>query len=213
MGENGENKDKDVVDDNQEVVDTGSDNSGNGVKTYTQEEVNALLAKEKSAGQSDVYKKLGIDPTDEKVVAMFKAFVESQKTEADKQKEASDKQQAALIMAQERANIAEAKAEAMKLGAKAEFVEDVVTLALAKKTEDGDIKSVINELKTKYSVWFGASEDKGKDSDESTGDKGTGASVKPSGKGKSGGRAATGIGKRLAEKRLSSSSVKKSYWS
>ena len=160
-----------------------------------------------------MYKKLGIDPTDEKVVAMFKAFVESQKTEADKQKEASDKQQAALIMAQERANIAEAKAEAMKLGVKAEFVDDVVTLALAKKTEDGDIKSVINELKTKYSVWFGASEDKGKDSDESTGDKGTGASVKPSGKGKSGGRAATGIGKRLAEKRLSSSSVKKSYWS
>ena len=86
-------------------------------------------------------------------------------------------------------------------------------LPLTPKTEDGDIKSVINELKTKYSVWFGASEDKGKDSDESTGDKGTGASVKPSGKGKSGGRAATGIGKRLAEKRLSSSSVKKSYWS
>ena len=102
----------------------------------------------------------------------------------------------------------------MKLGAKAEFVDDVVTLALAKKTEDGDIKSVINELKTKYSVWFGASEDKGKDSDESTGDKGTGASVKPSGKGKSGGRAATGIGKRLAEKRRASNgSVKKSYWS
>ena len=34
-----------------------------------------------------------------------------------------------------------------------------LTLALAKMTEDSDLKTIIGEFKTKYPVWFGESEE------------------------------------------------------
>ena len=197
---------------------SGSDNNGgSAAKTFTQEQVNAMMAREKQQGAASVYNKLGIDPTDDAAVRMFKAFIESQKTEADKQKEQNDAQQAKIVAAEERARIAEAKAEAMKLGAKAECVDDVVALALTKVTENTDVKSVIEEFKSKYKFWFGEDSDdkdgKGAKDDKKTGEKGTGASVKGS-KGKSDeGSGASGIGKRLASQRRTAASKSKSYWS
>ena len=197
---------------------SGSDNNGgSAAKTFTQEQVNAMMAREKQQGAASVYNKLGIDPTDDAAVRMFKAFIESQKTEADKQKEQNDAQQAKIVAAEERARIAEAKAEAMKLGAKAECVDDVVALALTKVTENTDVKSVIEEFKSKYKFWFGEDsddkDDKGAKDDKKTGEKGTGASVKGS-KGKSDeGSGASGIGKRLASQRRTAASKSKSYWS
>lgn len=198
---------------------SGSDNNGGSVaKTFTQEQVNAMMAREKQQGAASVYNKLGIDPTDDAAVRMFKAFIESQKTEADKQKEQNDAQQAKIVAAEERARIAEAKAEAMKLGAKPECVDDVVALALTKVTENTDAKSVIEEFKSKYKFWFGEDsddkdkDDKGAKDNKKTGEKGTGASVKGS-KGKSDdGSGASGIGKRLASQRRATSKSK-SYWS
>lgn len=199
---------------------SGSDNNGGSVaKTFTQEQVNAMMAREKQQGAASVYNKLGIDPTDDAAVRMFKAFIESQKTEADKQKEQNDAQQAKIVAAEERARIAEAKAEAMKLGAKPECVDDVVALALTKVTENTDAKSVIEEFKSKYKFWFGEDsddkdkDDKGAKDNKKTGEKGTGASVKGS-KGKSDdGSGASGIGKRLASQRRTAVSKNKSYWS
>lgn len=199
---------------------SGSDNNGgSAAKTFTQEQVNAMMAREKQQGAASVYNKLGIDPTDDAAVRMFKAFIESQKTEADKQKEQNDAQQAKIVAAEERARIAEAKAEAMKLGAKSEYVDDIVALALTKVTENTDAKSVIEDFKSKYKFWFGEdSDDKDKDGkgakdDKKTGEKGTGASVKGS-KGKSDdGSGASGIGKRLASQRRTVASKNKSYWS
>ncbi len=86
--------------------------------------------------------------------------------------------------------VAEAKAEAMMMGIKTQYVDDVVTLALAKMTEDSDIKTIIGEFKTKYPVWFGESseehkEDKDKDKGK-TGKNGTGSSIKGSDKEKKG---------------------------
>ena len=73
--------------------DNGAKNEDNGknedkgavtVKSFTQEQVDAIKKAEQQAAKSDVYKKLGIEEGDEKVIAMFKAFVESQKTEEQK---------------------------------------------------------------------------------------------------------------------------------
>ena len=115
--------------------------------------------------------------------------------------------------AEQRAQIAEAKAEAMMLGVKTQYVDDVVTLALAKMTEDSDLKTVIGEFKTKYPIWFGESEDDkgngGKDKGK-TGQKGTGSSVKTSKEDK-GGKDEKGLGARLAAQRKSSGK-KSSYW-
>lgn len=183
-------------------------------KTFTQEQVTKMMTREKNQGRNAVYKELGIDPKDTKAVNMFKAFMASQKTDEQKAAEQESENQTKLNEAEQRALVAEAKAEAMMLGVKSQYVEDVVTLALAKMTDDSDLKTVIGEFKTKYPVWFGESEkdddkdDKGKGK---TGQKGTGSSVKNSDKEKKGEEDKKGIGARLAAQRKTSNK-KSSYW-
>lgn len=189
---------------------TGS-NENKG-RTFTQEQVTKMMTKEKNQGRNAAYKELGIDPKDSKMVKMFKAFVESQKTDDQKAAEKESENQTKLNEANQRAVVAEAKAEAMILGVKTQFVDDVVTLALSKMTEDSDIKTIIGEFKTKYPVWFGESEedDKNKgDNKGKVGQKGTGSSVKSDKKDKQ--EETKGLGARLAAQRKGN--VKKSsYW-
>lgn len=190
--------------------DNGSSKSG---KTFTQDQVNRMMTREKNQGRNAVYKELGIDPKDSKTVAMFKAFVESQKTDEQKASEKEAENQSKMNEAEQRAQVAEAKAEAMMLGVKTQYVDDVVTLALAKMTEDSDLKTIIGEFKTKYPVWFGESEDDdkgGKDKGKGkTGQNGTGSSVKNSDKEKK--DEEKGIGARLAAQRRGTGK-KSSYW-
>lgn len=192
---------------------SGKDDKGSkGGKTFTQEQVNKMMTREKNQGRNAVYKELGIDPKDTKTVNMFKAFIESQKTDEQKAAEKESAEKAKMNEAEQRALTAEAKAEAMMLGVQAQYVEDVVTLALAKMTEDSDLKTIIGEFKTKYPVWFGESkeedeDDKGKG--KKTGQKGTGSSVKSDKEKK--GEENKGLGARLAAQRKSGSK-KSSYW-
>lgn len=177
-------------------------------KTFTQEQVSKMMTREKNQGRSAAYKELGIDPKDTKMVNMFKAFVESQKTDDQKAAEKESENQTKMNEAMQRAQVAEAKAEAMMLGVKTQYVDDIVTLALAKMTEDSDLKSIIGEFKTKYAAWFDVSEgneDKGK----KVGQKGTGSSVKSDKENK--GEQNKGIGARLAAQRKNSNK-KSSYW-
>ena len=178
-------------------------------KTFTQDQVNKMMTKEKNQGRNAAYKELGIDPKDSKMVKMFKAFVESQKTDDQKAAEKESEEKAKLDEANQRAMVAEAKAEAMALGVKTQFVDDVVTLALAKMTEDSDLKTIIGEFKTKYAVWFGESEED-KEDKKKTGQKGTGSSVKTNEKEKKG-EESKGLGARLAAQRKTGSK-KSSYW-
>lgn len=195
--------------------DKKNDNSKNDSgKTFTQDQVNRMMTREKNQGRNAVYKELGIDPKDTKMVNMFKAFVESQKTDDQKAAEKETENQNKMNEAEQRAQVAEAKAEAMMLGVKTQYVDDVVTLALAKMTEDSDLKTIIGEFKTKYPVWFGESSEYNKDDkddkdDKKVGQKGTGSSVKNSGKDKKGEE--KGLGARLAAQRKTGSK-KSSYW-
>ena len=181
-------------------------------KTFTQEQVNKMMTREKNQGRNAVYKELGINPKDTKTLNMFKAFVESQKTDDQKAAEKESENQTRIDEAEQRAKFAEAKAEAMMLGVKSQYVEDVVTLALAKMTEDSDLKTIIGEFKTKYPVWFGESdednnEEKGK---TKTGQKGTGSSVNTNKDNKKG-EETKGLGARLAAQRKTNNK-KSSYW-
>lgn len=194
----------------------GKDNKSSKVsagKTFTQEQVTQMMTREKKQGRSAAYKELGLDPKDTKTISMFKAFVESQKTDEQKAAERESETQAKMNEAEQRALVAEAKAEAMMLGIKAQYVDDAVTLALAKMTEDSDLKTIIGEFKTKYPVWFGeSSEEDGKDKDNNkskTGQKGTGSSIKNSEKDKK--VEEKGLGARLAAQRKTGSK-KSSYW-
>ena len=190
---------------------TGNTDSSKSEKTFTQDQVNRMMTREKNQGRNAALKELGIDPKDSKMVAMVKAMISSQKTDEQKQAEAAKENQDKINEAEQRAVVAEAKAEAMTLGVKSQFVDDVVTLALAKMTEDSDLKTIIGEFKTKYPVWFGtdSSDDEKDDKKGKTGQKGTGSSVKTSKESKNGNE--KGLGARLAAQRKSSGK-KFSYW-
>lgn len=200
---------------------SGDDKSGKGSdkdkgksgKIFTQDQVTRMMTREKNQGRNSVYKELGIDPKDTKAIAMVKALIDSQKTDEQKAAEKESENQTKMNEAEQRAKVAEAKAEAMMLGVKTQYVEDVVTLALAKMTEDSDLKTIIGEFKTKYHVWFGESDDEdSKDAGKGkgkTGQKGTGSSVKNADRQKKGEE--KGLGARLAAQRKSGSK-KSSYW-
>ena len=185
---------------NNEGSESGNTDEKSG-RTFTQEEVNRMMANEKRQGKNSVYKELGIDPKDKKAVAMVKAILESQKD--DETDEATNSE---IDEANHRAMVAEAKAEAMMIGILPKYVEDVVSLALPKVTEEKDLKSVMRELKAKYPIWV-----KADDSDPNNkGKSGTGSSLGNSGS-KGGDDKSKGIGARLAASRKANKS-KKSYW-
>lgn len=178
-------------------------------KTFTQDEVNKLAAREKRQGVNSVYKQLGIDPKDKKAVAMFKAIVDSQKSEEQKRLENQNESDQKIAEAEKRAMEAETKAELMMAGVQSQYVEDAMTLVMARISEDQDAKTVISELKTKYSVWFKEAEEDGK-KDESTKKKdGTGSSF--SSKNNKGDKEDQSLGARLAAQRRVKNN-KKSYW-
>lgn len=191
-------------------------NNGTISKTFSQEQVTAMMAKEKKQGRASVYKELGIDPNDSNMVLMLKSFIESQKTEEEKQQEQAATNAAKYAEIESRAKIAEAKVDAMQLGVLPQYVDDVVTLVLAKQSEDADIKTEVSQLKSKYPFWFGgqpSGETTKTSTDSSTGQKGTGSSVKTSSKAASSGEE-KGLGSRLAaQRRGNTSNSSKSYWS
>lgn len=184
---------------------TGSNDGEKKEKTFSQEQVNRMMAKEKNQGRNAVYNELGINPKDTKQIEALKAYLESQKTDAQKEAEKQIAADAAIKEAEERVKLAEAKAEAMMLGIKPQFVEDAVTLALS-KSDDRDIKSILSEFKTKYPVWF--------EDEEGAKSKGTGSSLKGTQANKSNDdkNKPQGIGARLAAQRKGNKS-KTSYWS
>lgn len=198
--------------DNKSSGDKGSNKGGKSEKTFTQDQVNRMMTREKNQGRNAVYKELGIDPKDTKTVAQFKAFIESQKTEEQKAAEKESADKAKQAESEHRVAVAEAKAEAMMMGVKPQYVEDAVTLVLAKLGEDTDVKTLLGELKTKYPIWFGESNDEDdKGAKGKTGQKGTGSSVKQAEKGGKKGEAEKGLGARLAAQRKSGAK-KSSYW-
>lgn len=219
-----ENEDiEDQINDKDSSVKSGDDKSGKSDdnnskdksddKTFTQSQVNRMMTREKNQGRNAALKELGIDPKDSKTMAAVKAFVDSQKTDEQKVAEKELENQTKMNEAEQRAQVAEAKAEAMLLGVKTQYVDDVVTLALAKVTEDSDLKTIIGEFKTKYPIWFGESyddKDKNKDAGKGkTGQKGTGSSIKNSNKENKGEE--KGFGARLAAQRKNGGK-KFSYW-
>lgn len=178
-------------------------------KTFTQSDVTRMMTREKKQGRNSVFNELGIDPNDAKSIAMVKALMESQRQSAQPAQPEDNAVNEQLAEAERRARMAEAKAEAMMLGVKPQFVDDVVTLATVRLVEQGEgaeFKDVIGELKSRYPLWFGEDED----DKSATGKRGTGSSVNPDA-GSKGSKEDEGIGKRLAAQRKPHRK-KGSYW-
>lgn len=206
--DNGQNTNNHDDDNNGANANNTDDNKGGnkGGKLFTQKEVNRFTAREKEQGRNSVYKALGLDPKDKKTIEAVKSFIESQKTEEQKNAEREAENNTKLLELEQRAMLAEAKAEVMALGVKGQFVDDAVTLALAKVNDDNDLKTVISSFKDKYPIWFKPSED----DKSSVGQRGTGSSVNNS-KEINDGKHKNGLGARLATQRRGNHK-KSSYW-
>lgn len=203
--DNGQNTDN--HDDDNNGTNASNTDGNKGGKLFTQKEVNRFTAREKEQGRNSVYKALGLDPKDKKTIEAVKSFVESQKTEEQKNAEREAENNTKLLELEQRAMLAEAKVEVMALGVKGQFVDDAVTLALAKVNDDNDLKTVISSFKDKYPIWFKPSEE---DEKGSVGQRGTGSSVNNS-KETNDGKHKNGLGARLATQRRGNHK-KSSYW-
>lgn len=116
----------------------GSEGGGEDPKTYTQEELDALL--------NDAKKDL---PSEEELTK-FKEWQESQKTESQKQNEKLESEIKAREKAEERASRLEAKVECLSKGVATESVDDVITLAKTMVTDTLTIDKAIDKVLEKY---------------------------------------------------------------
>ena len=170
-------------------------------KTYTQEQINAMMANEKRTARQALLKDLGIELKDEKAykqtVADLKKTLDAGKTQAQLDAEAKKAAETARDEANAKASRLEMQVAALKAGVNPDSVEDVITLALGKVNDNTTIEQVLTSLKEKYPAFFG--EDKG--------GSGTGGSTNPKRKQSAG---AEGLGQRLAK--AHKTSVKSSYF-
>lgn len=182
-GQNNEPKAKEVNSDS--GGDSSSQNNEPKAKSFSEDEVSKKL----SAKEAEVYKTLGLNPNDKESVEEFKKFMESKKSDSEKEVEKKVSEMQEAKENETRILIAETKAEVMVAGVQAQFVDDAVTLILANKKPDDDIKTIVSSFKKKYPAWF----------DKESSDEGTGRT--PGASKKDGEKKVEGIGKRLAARK------------
>lgn len=198
---------------------------GTGAKTFTQEQVNYMMANEKNQGRNAAFREMGIDPNDPNginMMNMFKAFMSAIQSPEQQVKNQVNQQQSKIIEAENRAIKAEVKAEAMQLGIQGQYVDDAVIIIMSKLNNNTDVKTTVGELKTKYPIWFDTGNNQGtnnnggnnqqRQNNNQSGQRGTGSSVGNISGGRSQNNGASGLGARLAAQRKSSNSKKSSFW-
>lgn len=195
---------------------TGGDGAGEGgesseaSRTFTQDEVSRMMAKEKKQGRNSAYNELGINPNDRRMVKLIKSLVATQKEE-DKNGD-GETVDVKLEEAEHRAMMAELKADILAQNIQTSFIDDAVTLVSNRlATEEGiDSASAISDLKKKYPSWF---TDTGT-VEEQKAKRGTGSSIGAMANeaGKGGNNEQASFGKRLAASRKASSKQSFSYF-
>jgi hypothetical protein len=128
----------------------GEGNKGGESKTFTQEELDAIV-KERVARA-----KKGQPSKDD--LEAFNAWKESQKTEEEKKNEALTNAEKARLAAEEKAAALEAKVTCLSKGVIATSVDDVVTLAKAMVTDELTIEQAIDKVLEKYPSFKAAQE-------------------------------------------------------
>ena len=163
---------------------------GTPPKTFTQEQVNGMMAAEKRSGRLALLKELGYEVKEgakvSDVIAQVKGILDSGKTQQQRDQEAREKAEGDLSAEQAKSKQLQAKIDAMTAGVKSEYVDDAIALLSPRVTDQKPLSKLLEESKEKYPNWFG----------ESEGSKGTGGSTNPPrGKGSN----TEGLGKRLAQ--------------
>ena len=164
FGENGENSGSEGAgntaqqNSNQQNNNQNNQNSngGAGEKTYTQAQVNVMLANEKRQGKQAILRALGIKDVNEGKSKM-------QQQQQTNQQQLDEENQAAQLLsnarqaqinAEARAQAAERKLSVLKAGVRPEFVDDVVYIATGKATDAEDFEEVVTAMKETHSFYF-----------------------------------------------------------
>lgn len=173
------------------------------VKTFTQEQVNSMIATEKRNNKTSVYKGLGFENEEEAkdFITKYRQQEENNKTELEK-----IQQQVATLEAEKKAESLKAQSleyrfTAIKEGCQPDSANDVVLLAKAKMTDDKDFETALKEIKDQYPVMF-------KQSESSAGTGGGGTAARTPIKGGD----ISGIGKRLAEQKNKQNATQNEYF-
>ena len=121
-------------------------------KSYTQEQLNSMMANEKRTARQAILKELGLEYKDDKdfktQMAAIKKTLDAGKTQQQLDAEAKK-------AADAKATQLEMKVAALSAGVNPDCVDDIITLAAPKVTEEKPITKVLEELKTKYPSMFG----------------------------------------------------------
>lgn len=192
-------------------TDTGSSASGNtdtntdtNTQTFSQEDLNRIGAQEKAAGKRSILKELGFE--DEKAakdaITKYNEWKASQQTEAEKQQEKLTAATNAQSAAEARAVLAENKLEILKAGGNAASVDDIMAMVSVRVNDKTDFKAALEAVKKAYPNFFGVS--------DSGSDTGTGGGLNRQSNNK--GKTAEGIGARLAQNRIKTSTAKNPYF-
>lgn len=122
--------------------------------TLTQDELSKMMTKEKKEGRAAILRELGINTDDAKtnkdVMEKFRTWQESQKTELEKAQE----QLKRMGETEKKNAYLELKISALTAGANPATLDDLITLALAKVTEENTIDKVLETLKTTYPMFY-----------------------------------------------------------
>ena len=127
-------------------------------ETKPEQKETVNIEETKKQGVSELLKTLGIENEDvlKSIITKHNEEEESKKTELQKSQDSNKTLTKNLVSEKERADIAEAKLNALMLGARKELVDDLVVIAMAKVTDDKKISEIISEIKesNKGSVYF-----------------------------------------------------------
>lgn len=169
-------------------------------KTYTQAQINSMMANEKRTARQALLKELGFEVGDDQsyttTVANIKKTLDAGKTQQQLDQEAKTKAEGDAKAANARADAAEMKVSALTAGVNPKRLDDMILLAQAKIAKGQTADQAFADLKKDYPDAFGT---------EASG--GTGNHVNPANKTSNDGE---NRGTRLAKQ--NKSPVKSSYF-
>lgn len=182
----------------------GGASGGQEEKTFTQDQVNSMIAAERRKNLSSVYKNLGFESEEKakEFVEKYKQEEEKNKSDLVKEREKSKQLEAEKDAEKAKAQDLEYKFQAMSEGCDAKSASDVVVLAKAKMSDEKDFAEALKEVKEQYPAMFG-------DSSKNGGGTG-GGGTSPRSKLKAGD--VSGMGKRLAEQRKQNNATKENEY-
>lgn len=134
----------------------GNPAASEGVKTFTQEDLNRIGAREKAEGRRALLKELGIEDTEDarQAVQNFLKQQESQKTEAQKAAERAAKAEKEKADAEAKASESQQKLEALMAKANPDTLDDLIVLTRAKVNDKTDFKAALEIVKSTYPGFF-----------------------------------------------------------